>query len=109
MRSGDLRHRIEIQAPGTTQNDYGEILPAWSHFASVWAAIEPISGREYFAAQQMQAEVSHRIRIRYISGVVPTMRILHGLRVFSIESVQNRDERDRELVLLCAERNPDPT
>ncbi|TGE33172.1 phage head closure protein [Desulfosporosinus sp. Sb-LF] len=33
--------------------------------SGIWASIEPLSGREYYAAQQVNAEITHRIKIRY--------------------------------------------
>jgi len=67
------------------------------------ASIEPISGREYFSAQTTQADVTHRINLRYVAGVKPKMRVKYGSRIFDILSVSNVDERNRELQLMCRE------
>ena len=79
------------------------MLETWSTYATVQASIEPISGREYFAAQSTQADVTHRIRIRYFSGIVPKMRVSYNSRIFDILSVINVGERNRELQLMCRE------
>ena len=79
------------------------MLETWSTYATVQASIEPISGREYFAAQSTQADVTHRIRIRYLSGIVPKMRVSYNSRIFDILSVINVGERNRELQLMCRE------
>lgn len=105
MRAGELRHPLTLQQATDVQNTRGEAIPTWSDVADVWGAIEPLSGREGFAANQMYASATHRIRIRYRSGVVPKMRFTKGSRVFEIDAVLNVDERNRELACLVTERN----
>lgn len=103
MRAGRLRHRVTIQSVTTNTDSYGQPIESWSTFAEVWAAVEPLTGREYFQAQQLQAEVTYRVRIRYLTGVLPTMRVLHDSRTFEVQAVINLDERNRELHLMCRE------
>lgn len=104
MRAGRLRHRITIQQQAVTgQNDYGEDIYEWTDVAIVWAEVQPLTGREYWAAEQVNAETTHQVRLRYLSDIEPSMRILFGSRVLVIESVFNVDERDRELVVTARE------
>lgn len=103
MRAGELRHRITIQEQGETKDSFGADTLTWQDFATVWAAIEPLQGREYFAAQQVHAEVTTKIRIRYLPGVKPSMLVLFGNRKFNILAVTNSNERNRELVLMAKE------
>ena len=104
MRAGLLRCRITIEAAAETQGSDGSILTTWETFASAWASIEPLIGREYFAQQREQATVSHKIRMRYQPGITHRgMRVTWGTRLFEIESVLNVGERDREIVLMCSE------
>lgn len=107
MKAGDLRHRITIQAPpepeDVSQDNYGQEKPGWSRFAIVNAAIEPLSGREFWNAQQIQATQVTRIRIRYLAGVTERMRVVWGERKFNIQSIINMDERNIELQLMCVE------
>ena len=99
MKAGDLRHRIKIQSV-TITND----VETWADFAtSVPAAIEPLKGREYWEAQKINAEQATKIRIRYRTGVLPTMRVVWGTRIYKIEAIMNIDERNRELHLVCVE------
>lgn len=103
MQAGRLRKRVRIQTPVDAQNGLGEMIRAWSTVATVWAAVEPLRGREMFDAAQVQAEISHRVQLRYRPGVNTTMRILFGSRVLQIQSVIDVDERRRELQLMCRE------
>jgi SPP1 family predicted phage head-tail adaptor len=103
MKIGKLRHRVRLQEYVISKDSFGAEVENWSDTATVWASIEPLSGREYFAAQQINAEVSTKITIRYRAGVKPTMRILFGGRIFEILSVINTEEKNRELILMCRE------
>lgn len=105
MKAGDLRHRIVIQSASTAQDAYGEPVQTWGTFATLWAAVEPqpLQGREYFVGQQMQSEVSTRIRIRDYPGITPLMRVLWDSRYFQIESIVADRTNRRELHLMCRE------
>ena len=61
--------------------------------ATVWAAVDPVSGREYYAAEQAQSEVTHKVRLRYRAGVTPGMRVLLGQRRLHIRGGSARGER----------------
>ena len=103
MRSGRLRHRVTIQSPVVATNGYGERIVTWSTVATVWAAVEPLRGREFFDAEQVQAEISHRVVLRFRSGINSSMRLLHLSRVLHIQAIIDVDERHREMQLMCRE------
>lgn len=100
MRAGKLRHRLAIQAlvPGSpAQNSSGEPDETWTTLATVWAAIEPLKGREFLAAQQVSSEVTGKITIRYYAGVTAKYRFLYGARIYDIVAPVNVDERNVEM------------
>ncbi|MDU4979399.1 MAG: phage head closure protein [Clostridium celatum] len=103
INPGELRHRITIQKLNNSQNEYGEVSELWEDILNVRAGIYPISGKEFFAAETVNSEISHKVKIRYIEGIMPNMRIKFNNRIFSIESVINFQERNIELQLLCKE------
>ena len=104
MKAGELRHRITIQQKTVTQDTAGVITETWADLVTVWAAIEPLTGREKFLAQQVYTDMTTRVRIRYRSGIDPAMRLKYNSRIFEINVVVNPEERNRELELLCTER-----
>ena len=104
MRAGTLRHKVVIQKNTPTRDSYGAEVEAWADYATVWASIEPARGREFWESQQVNAEVTGKIRIRYLEGITPKMRVKHGSRIFEIISVINPEERNRELQLMVKER-----
>ena len=89
MRAGKLRHRVTIQKPGgTTQDpDTGEPTSGWQDVATVWASIEPLSAREFIAAQAGQSQITARVVMRHREGIDATMRLKHKARVYNIEGV----------------------
>jgi len=92
IKAGKLRHRVTLQAPGLTQDPVsGEMVPGWADWpvagAKHWASIEPLSARDFIAAQANQSEITARIVIRYREGILPTMRILHRGKVYAIQGV----------------------
>ncbi len=103
MRIGELKQRIELQIPSRSQNSIGEWVDTFVTQATIWAAIEPLSGNRLFQAQQANSQVQGIIRIRYRSNIEPTMRIKQGERIFKILSIINLNEANEELHLLYKE------
>lgn len=105
--AGRLRCRITFQRFDGACDAYGAPLLAddehWADYASAWAAVDPLSGREFFTAAQSQSEVTHRVLLRYMAGIETEMRILYGERRFSIVSSRDVSERHEYLQLLCRE------
>lgn len=104
---GQMRHRITFQRFSGALDDYGDPIHTddtqWEDVATVWAAIDPISGREFYEAQQSQSEVSHKIRCRYRAGLTTDMRIKYRDRVFEIVSIINWQERRESLLIMAKE------
>lgn len=106
MKAGPLRHRGTIQhlVTGSPQlSASGESLAQWTALAEVWMSIEPLRGRELFAAQEHQSETEVRIRIRYRDDVTTQMRVLHDSKYYSVLAVIDSELRHRELELMCTQ------
>lgn len=105
MRSGALRHRITIEELTNAQDTLGGEAGTWSDFAAnIPASYEPLTGKEFVAAEQENAQAQARFRIRYLAGVSPAMRINFGGRLFKI-TAPPIDPRggNRELQLMAVE------
>ena len=102
MRAGSMNERVTIQSPGTTQDANGEPVAGWTDFATVWAGVVDITGREYVAAGATQASAQTKITIRYMPGIVPAMQVIHGVNVYNVESVLGQDRK--QLVLMCTRK-----
>ncbi|MBN9265960.1 MAG: phage head closure protein [Hyphomicrobium sp.] len=81
----------------------GGFTETWATEATLWAAIEPTKGYERYQAQQVQMPVTHKITIRYRSGVTTKKRFLFGSRVFEIKEVLNQNEANEFLELRAVE------
>lgn len=105
MRAGTLRHRITLERRTDATGTAGGVKAVWDPvpFAVAWAEVTPLQGRELEAARGMQSEATHRVRLRYLAGVTPKLRVNFGGRLMDIEDVVDVGERHRELVLRCIE------
>lgn len=98
-----LNKRITLQEPDDTADGAGGVTKGWSDFASVWAEITPYAGNETLQALQIIGTTTHRITIRYVSGVATSMRIAYGSRIFNIRAIANPEEAYEVLVLEAEE------
>lgn len=106
MKAKRLPHLITLQKLKNPpdRSPSGGVIEVWEDFATVFASVNPISGREYFSAQAAQASTTHHIDFWYIPGVTSEMRVIFGKRIFEIEAVINVKELNRELNLLCVDK-----
>ena len=104
LAADDLQHRVIIESLLETQSVDGDVTATPVTFATRWAEITSLGGRELDRARQIAATASVRIRMRYLAGVTPGMQVRYGSRVLGIESAQNTNEANIETVLLCSER-----
>lgn len=98
MDPGKLNKRITFQLQDLDSEDED-----WKDIATTWANINPISGKEYYSAETINSDLTHKIRLRYRKGITPDMRILYNGRIFYIVSVINEFERNSTLQLMCRE------
>lgn len=102
MEPGKMRHRITIQSR-TLTNTSGDVSEAWATFATVWAEVTALAGREYWNSQQETAEQTYQVRIRYLSGVKAEMRVTWNTKTLDIQSAADPTGRGEQLILVCME------
>lgn len=102
MRAGSLNRLVEIQQPGTAQDELEQPVAGWVRFARPWANIRTVNGREYAAADSDRSEVTTSIRIRYRTDITTSMRVAYKGVIYKIHVVLP-DEADRDYVdLACS-------
>lgn len=102
MNAGKLDQRVILERHEfVSQDELGQVIYDWVPVATLWAAVEPLNGREYIAASTTVAEVESRIRIRYRADLSVTDRINHEGTLHEIKTIINPRSGDRELVLMC--------
>lgn len=107
MRAGELNRRVVIQSiTSITKAADGQDMPNWTTDTggTVWAKVKPLSGRQLEQARTIAATATHRVTIRYRTGVTTVKRLQLGTRNLYINAVLNEDERNEALILTCTER-----
>ena len=89
MEIGKLNKRITFQSFTTITNDYGFEIQEWADYTTVWASANNLNGREYFAAQAVQAEKTVKFTIRYNKNINESMRIIFEGNNYDISSIDN--------------------
>ena len=84
---GELTERVTLQSRSTAQDAYGQATITWTDVATVWARVRAVSGREFFAAAQVQQEQSVKVVIRKRADVAGTWRLLWQARAHDITGV----------------------
>jgi len=103
MRAGEMNKKITIQYAAKSKNSFKEEIITWTTLCTIWCAIEPTTGSERYLQQERISETTARFKIRYRSDIDTTKRIKYGNRYFDIISVINRDEANKELILMAKE------
>ena len=104
INAGNLTDRIVIEQAAETRNSVGEVTLSWSTFATVWADVSALSGREAERYGQIVGFTGHKVTIRQLPGVKVAMRVIYeGTRTLEIGAI-NEYERGWYLELICTEK-----
>jgi head-tail adaptor len=102
------RHRVTVQNPGPPVADgQGGYTEGWNDAVPpvLDVSITPATARdlERIAAGTVLTQATHLIRGRYHPQISTASHLLFGARVFAVIYVGNPEERNTEIVLVCAE------
>lgn len=103
LDAGDLWARITVEQPTTSRNDVGETSLAWSTYATAWADVQPLGGREAERYAETIGLSTHKVTIRYLDGLTSSMRVIYDGRTLEIGQI---NERERRWIheLICTEK-----
>jgi len=104
-----MDRRVQILQRGpSTDPTYGGLTDTWTVFATVWAQIHDLTGREVLAAGTTEAAKSVQITIRYLGGLSPGMRVfdITANRTLLISAPPSQSGRRMFHILQCTEINP---
>jgi SPP1 family predicted phage head-tail adaptor len=113
VKVGKFDQRITLQRRIEERNVIGESVITYQNAISAWAAVEPLTGRELFAAQQTQSEITTRIRMHWQRGITERMRVVHVTSyrtprtqdVYDVLAVLDDRSQHQELQLMCVRRD----
>lgn len=103
MDIGELNRRIEVLKYFVERDAYGGEDGKWLPVGRVWAKIEPVSGTEYFTAQQISAETVTKITMRFYTGLTVMHRIRYRDKLYEIIGISDEDTAHRWTVANCKE------
>ena len=103
MSAGKLKHYVTIQQLSGTKGTAWNTTDTWEDLKAVWADIIPMRGKEFFQAEKVNTNVTHKIVVRYTSSITPKMRITWKGRIFKIIEVINKDEEMEYLEIMAYE------
>ena len=105
---GQLRRQVQILQPATAQDAFGQPTASWTVLLIAMAKIDALKGAERYQTGEFVAQVSHAVTIRFpgaAAAIAGGMRVAYGARMFQVQWVENPEERDVLLRLLCLEIN----
>lgn len=94
MDAGQLDRRVKLMQVVETQNAVGEVVLTYTEVATLWAHIKPLTGRELFAANQVVAEATRRIFIRWRSDVTEKHKIEYEGELHDILHISEYGRKD---------------
>ena len=106
MRAGDLNRRIRIEEFTTSPDAYGEPIKTWAAMDHAWAEVRPLTVNERFQAQQINREVSLKMRLRYRTDITEQMRVLFDDEYYDIQGITEIGFREGT-ELLCGLWKPE--
>ena len=95
IKSGSLRQTILIERATLTPDGSGGNTKAWVTHKTLRAKISPLSGKERVYASRLEANITHRLLIRYTTDILPSDRINFNGRYFNIRAILNIEEANR--------------
>jgi SPP1 family predicted phage head-tail adaptor len=78
----------------TRSSSSGDEVVTYADYATVWAGKRDLRGQEFFAAQQVNSEISTLWQIRYRNDVVATDRIVVDGLHYNITGIAEMGRRD---------------
>lgn len=110
MKIGKLRHTVKVQYPKRVTDAGGGAVIQWQTLAILHANVRPATAREQNESSQLEQITTHKVTIRYsseFSRFDNKHRLLFDDRSFRINTVTNKDERNRWIELDCEEYHAD--
>ena len=102
--AGKLDRRIVVQQRANDKDSSGQRSMLWSDVTAMWARIEQLQGRELELAQAINAEITHRITVRYRSWITAAHRVIYQGRVMGIVAPPIDVDTEHVLLhLMCSE------
>ena len=104
MDIGRTNKRVSFCKFVEEKNEMNQTTQVLKKIRTVWASVEPKSGREYIEAEKEHPELTYIITTRYMEDVTSDMFIQYRDRLFNIRSIRNIRENNEMLEISCTEK-----
>lgn len=96
-----LRHAITIERKTQARKATGGLTDSWATLAGAptRAGVVPVSGREFFSFNRVEARYSIKAVVRHFDGLTEDDRVVFDGDNYNITYIENVEHRDRWLVL----------
>lgn len=104
MEAGELKHRVAFDSPVTSQDATGDEIIVWTQAFILWAAVEPLTGRERLLRDQVVGVGETRIRIRWseqAAAINAKWRARHQGVIYNLSEPQADPTGRREIKFLA--------
>ncbi|MCE6961538.1 head-tail adaptor protein [Cereibacter sphaeroides] len=106
-----LNRRLVLEAPVAEDDGFGGADRVWTALGTLWAKIEPGTGREATGEEFRLGQVPLRITVRAapmgaMSRPEPGQRLREGTRCYAILAVTEKDQAGRYLTCFAREEAP---
>lgn len=106
-----MKHRLTVERFTITRNSAGEQVETWAPVATRWGAVQAVSGRQFFSAEQTVSEETHKITMWYFDGLLRKDRIAWQVagttRIFEIETVATEPEESKHIHIVRVKEQPE--
>lgn len=96
---GKMNRRIDIVEAGQISDGAGGFEDSFIVIKTVWGDIRTVGGREYIQAKQAQAEITHKVTMRYTSEINHSNLLSFNGNKYDIQYIINIDEENKFLEL----------
>lgn len=99
MKIGNMRSRVEIMEYTDARNENGFDERTWNVVNTVWAWVENEKRYKETILEKDNSTQTYYIHIRYVKNIHQQMRIRFQNTDFEIVSIEDKEFRQRELIL----------
>lgn len=101
--SRELVHPVTVKRKPDTVDSLGQQTSDYATVATGKAKIETLLGKELEQARILAPQATTRVTMRYNSVIDELCRIYFGTRIFEVGYINNVEQRNKKLILMCSE------
>lgn len=99
--------KIKVYELTEVSDGIGQLVQKWNRICECWARISHISGKEYYAASQINSQNDIRVYLRYTRRIADKssqyLRIEYNSNIYDVKSISDYLEKHTEIELRCSE------